>query len=527
VTVLDVLDAPAVRRWSRAAVDRLDAHRAEIDALNVFPVPDSDTGRNMLLTLRSADQALTGIDADLPVSAALAALSAGAARGAIGNSGFLLSQILRGLADSASRARRCDAAVLAAGLDEGAALARSAVVTPVDGTILTVARAAADAASAAPDGGLAAVLGAAVAAADEALQRTPEQLPELAEAGVVDAGGRGLVLVLDALAAAVTGSGRQLTDVRLPSKPLRESVRPAAQFEVQYLLDAPAGEVERLCTVLDGLGDSVAVVGAGRDAWKVHVHAGDVGAVIEAGLGVGRLQQISVVALDTRVPDEIAGRSGEAGTARVVVAVAPGAGVTHLLEREGVQVVDEPAADEIARSLPDGVCEVVLLAGAIAAQSVADRVASDLRHRELRVSVVPIRSPVQALAAVAVHDRARRFDDDVVAMAEAAAATRYAEVTVAETAALTAVGLCQPGDVLGLIDGDVVEIGHSVLAVTFDLLDRLLSIGAELVTVLTGTGFPDQAGSLLESHVRTRSPLTDVAVYSGGQPDHPVIIGAE
>jgi dihydroxyacetone kinase-like predicted kinase len=141
--------------------------------------------------------------------------------------------------------------------------------------------------------------------------------------------------------------------------------------------------------------------------------------------------------------------------------------------------------------------------------------------------VVPTRSPVQGLAAIAVHDPARRFDDDVVAMAEAAAATRFAELCVAGEEALTAVGRCVPGDVLGLIDGEVVEVGRGLLAEAFGLVDRLLGVGAELMTVIVGAEAPTRVGELIEEYVRSRSPLTDVTVYSGGQPDQPVIIGVE
>lgn len=531
--MLDVLEAAAVRRWSRSAIERLGEHRAEIDAVNVFPVPDGDTGRNMLLTLRAAEHALTelhGADAALEAPAALAALSSGAARGAIGNSGFLLSQVLRGLAESASRTARCDAAALVAGLDAGARFAREAVVTPVDGTILTVARAAADAAASA-DNKLPDVLLAAVSGADAALQHTREQLPELAAAGVVDAGGWGLVLILDALAATVAAVRPPLAPVLVRGIGSRSASRPADHpppgFEVQYLLDAPAHDVDRVRSTLARLGDSVAVVGAGRDAWKVHAHVDDVGAAIEAGLAVGRPHDITVVALETGSP----GAGSAPGTARLVIAVAPGRGLAHLFEREGVAVVDggreSRAAEDILAAVPAHVRQVVLLLGPTVPIRVAEDAAARLRQRHLEVSLVPIRSAVQGLAAIAVHDAGRRFDDDVVAMAEAAAASRFAEVTLAESAALTAVGFCQPGDVLGLIDGEVVGIGHSVLAVAFDLLDRLLGVGAELLTLLLGADLPEQAAELLESHVRRRSPLTDVAVFPAGQPDPVLIIGAE
>jgi dihydroxyacetone kinase-like predicted kinase len=169
----------------------------------------------------------------------------------------------------------------------------------------------------------------------------------------------------------------------------------------------------------------------------------------------------------------------------------------------------------------------VLLPNASRVTGVAEAAAELARAQGVRVSVVPTRSPVQGLAAIAVHDADRRFDDDVVAMAEAAGATRHAELTIARDEALTAVGICQPGDVLGLIDGDVVEIGRGLLALAFNIVDRLLGVGAELITVLVGADAPAGTGELIEAHVRGRAPLTDVSVYVVGQPDHPVIIGVE
>jgi dihydroxyacetone kinase-like predicted kinase len=169
----------------------------------------------------------------------------------------------------------------------------------------------------------------------------------------------------------------------------------------------------------------------------------------------------------------------------------------------------------------------VLLPNATHVTGVAEAAARQARAQGIRVAVVPTRSPVQGLAAIAVHDPARRFDDDVVAMAEAAAATRFAQITVARDEALTAVGICQPGDVLGMIDGEVVEIGRGMLAVAFGLVDRLLGVGAELMTVLVGVDAPSRTGELIEAHVRGRAAFTDVTVYQGGQADHPVIIGVE
>ena len=547
--LLDTLDAAAVLRWSTAALAGFEAGRAEIDALNVFPVPDGDTGTNMLATLRSAHRVLDeaiAAPADPPVDAqaALSAMSRGAATGAIGNSGFILSQILRGVAEAVAGADGWGAAALCAGLDSGARLGRQAVVRPVDGTILTVARAAADAAAeclhagaAGPTGAaatLAEVAVVAVRAAATAVQRTPSLLPDLAEAGVVDAGGRGLLVLLHALARTIGGDVPDLAPVQLPGGSgtrVATGGRAASLlgYEVQYLLELSDSGVEVLRKSLDRVGESVAVVptGPGGGTWKVHVHVHDVGAAIEAALDHGRPRRIEVVGLSG--PDELRRTQGE-GVA--VVAIAPGAGLAHLFAGEGVHVVEgtraEGSVDDVVDAIRDsGARDVVLLPNASLVSGVAESAATRVRAQGVRVTVVPTRSPVQGLAAVAVHDPTRRFDDDVVAMAEAAAATRFAQVTVARTRALTAVGVCEPGDVLGLIDGEVVDIGRGLLAVAFGLVDRLVGVGAELMTVLVGADAPHRTGALIEAHVRGRTPLTDVTVYQGGQPDHPVIIGVE
>jgi DAK2 domain fusion protein YloV len=539
VDVLEALDADAIRKWSRAALQSLQAHRAEIDDLNVFPIPDRDTGTNLALTMAAADEALLAEPAG-GAGDALRALARGAVLGAQGNSGVIMAQLVRGLADAAVNCVVVDSAVLRAGLRLGARQAYDAVADPAEGTILTVARAAADAADAAGatrDGaGLAGLLRSVVLAAENALMHTPEQLPVLARAGVVDAGGRGLVLLLDALECAATGAPSRLTPTGRRARPnrLMQSPRETGSgdydYEVQYLLDAPDSAIAALRAELGGLGDSVAVVGTGDGVWNVHAHVNDVGGALEAGVEAGRPHRITVVRFADADADADAGSDSAPRAGTAVVAVAPGEGLAHLFEAEGVRVVDgrRPSTAEVLAAMrATGASEVVLLPNASQVTGIAEAAAEEARADGIRVTVVPTRSPVQGLAAVAVHDPARRFDDDVVAMAEAAAATRFAEVTIAERESLTSVGICQAGDVLGLIDGEVVEIGRGLVAVVFAITDRLLGVGAELMTVLVGSGATSGLGELVVRHVHERAPLTDVTVYSGGQPNYPLIIGVE
>ncbi|MEO8889069.1 MAG: DAK2 domain-containing protein [Jatrophihabitantaceae bacterium] len=528
--MLEALDADAVCRWSLAAADSLDEHRSEIDDLNVFPVPDGDTGTNMALTVRAGADALS---AARPADAgsALGAFARAAVLAARGNSGVIVAQILRGLADAADGVAGYGGVQLRAGLAEGVRQAYGAVADPVEGTILTVARAASDGL---PRGEatLAELLRAAVASAETALGLTTEQLPTLARAGVVDAGGRGLVLLLDALESTVTGGPSRLRDFESVARPAarrpgrRESGSAEFEYEVQYLLEAPDERAGALRRVLARIGDSVVVAGTGDGTWNVHAHVNDVGAAIEAGVAAGATRRITVVRFADDVPPDT--RSGVA-----VVAVSPGEGTTHLFAGEGVTVVEGNSgqmvttAAVVAAVRATSAAAVVLLPNASQVTGVAEAAADVVRADGVRVAVVPTRSPVQGLAAVAVHDRTRRFDDDVVAMAEAAAATRFAELTVASEESLTTVGICQAGDVLGLIDGEVVEIGRGLVAVAFAVVDRLLGVGAEIMTVLVGTDAPAGVGELIARHVRDRAPLTDVSVYSGGQPKYPLIIGVE
>ena len=477
-------------------------------------MPDGDTGTNLLLTLRAADAAVRG-DPPGDLAATLGSMARGAVLGARGNSGVILSQVLRGLAESLPAT--IDGAALAKGLGRAAELAWEAVAEPVEGTMLSVIRAAADAAAVA-GASLADVAGAAAGGAADALARTPDQLPVLARAGVVDAGGRGLCLLLDSLAAVVAGGPVPLPRGR--PQPAREAVRETGSdaygYEVQYLLDA--GDTTRLRAELAGLGDSLVVVGTGDGTWTVHVHVNDIGGAIEAGVRAGRPHRITV----TRFADEPPAR--REGTA--VVAVAPGAGVAELFVAEGVLLADATEEAVLAAVLSAGTGAAIVLPGRAELTPPADAAAARARAEGVEVAVVPTRSPVQGLAAVAVHDEGRRFGDDVIAMAEAAAATRWGEVFVAARDALTMAGPCKAGDVLGLVDGEVVVIGGQLPAVAAELLERMLSGGGELVTLVLAAA-ESALGDRLERQVARDHPGVEVSVHGVRQPDVPLLIGVE
>ncbi|MYX02035.1 MULTISPECIES: DAK2 domain-containing protein [Streptomyces] len=571
----DDLDAVAVRRWCSLALEALGRERAEIDAINVYPIADGDTGTNLYLTLESAAAAVEAVfaahetGATAPATAdAVRAMAHGALIGARGNSGTILAQLLRGMAGVLADGG--DAAHLRLALTSAADAARQAVAHPVEGTVLTVAAEAAEAARG-EDPDLRTVVTAAYDGARAALARTPEQLAVLGRAGVVDAGGRGLVAVLGALVETVTGqapvrgprtaSGNAakapvtvdggsvvglpvggtpvegVTEGGLPaSAPVEgpldcpEDGAAGPAFEVIYLLEARDEQVARLRTRLDALGDSLVVVG-GDGLWHVHVHVDDAGAAVEAGVEAGRPYRIRITHFATESGHDVRVQAEPAQ--RAVVVVVPGDGLAGLCTEAGATTViarpgEPPASGELVDAIRRAHArEVVLLPNDAALRHTAAAAAEQARTEGVRVALVPTRAAVQGIAALAVHEPDRGFDEDVVAMTAAAGATRYAELAVAERQSWTMAGICQAGDILGLIDGDVAVIGSDVPHTARTVLDRMLAAGGELVTLVLGEDVPDALADALEEHVREGHLAVDTVVYRGGHQRAPLLIGVE
>ncbi|MFI1111110.1 DAK2 domain-containing protein [Streptomyces physcomitrii] len=633
------LDAGAVRVWCALALGALGRAREEIDAINVYPVADGDTGTNLYLTLESAaqeiEQVFTGGGAPesagaghpLSLGEAVRAMAYGALIGARGNSGTILAQLLRGMAEvlaqdapgpvgrdrsalpgsaeaqaagvrdgaappaeSGDRASgdAADGRLLALALRRAADSAYQAVAHPVEGTVLTVATAAARAADRlGGERDCGAVARAAYEGARTALAATRGQLAVLDRAGVVDAGGRGLVAVLAALVEALTGQrpdpagsrgqGRgteSAADAASPAEPgaggapavrteappgpaAPECAEPAVggseaagdtgaagddsgaaddgtgpAFEVIYLLEAEEPAVAALRERLDALGDSLVVVG-GEGLWNVHVHVDDAGAAVEAGIEAGRPYRIRITHFAAGDVHTRTGRPLPARAPRAVVAVVPGEGLAELYAEAGATTVPLRPGHQLASAELLGALhrahaeELVLLPNDTELRHTAAAAAAQARSEGLRVAVIPTRSAVQGLAALAVHEPERRFDEDVVQMTSAAGATRHGELAVAQAQSWTMAGVCQAGDVLGLIDGDVAVIGDDVQGMAVTVLDRMLSAGGELVTLVLGEEFPDTFAEQLEEHVRERHLAVDTVVYRGGRGSALLLVGVE
>nr|WP_269329640.1 DAK2 domain-containing protein [Kineosporia babensis] len=755
---MSVLDPPAARRWAMAALAALADAREEIDALNVFPVPDGDTGTNLYLTLEAAVASAQTLPPDAPVAAVADAFARGALLGARGNSGVIGAQLLRGWAQVLAENTELTAQTAVECFRRADEQAWKAVHQPVEGTILSVSRAAAQAAqaAAASDFGadLEAVISAAAEAAQLALAYTPVQLPALAAAGVVDAGGRGLVVLLDALAEVVLAdhthhrqyrrrrrpanlpamdfaacygmkavapatpavgvpvlAGETWGGVRKPAQqgsvasvvgdaagdlgygrageasgqragsrrgrrsdgassgdsarstegavseahsrtgdlgtrggreglpengeqPSRVDTRARAEdvggrggwpgevtglptgeagwfpgraggaggdlgtgpegvgvgaefrsdggtaageataslggavgasvagfpdpharateaasgptdvhkhegsglYEVMFLLDTdPQHGDERVGALrerLGTLGDSLVVVG-GPDLWQVHVHVADAGAAVERAIEAGRPHQIRITHLGGSQAESAPAQPGHRTPSTGLVACAAGPGLSDLFESTGAVVVAggpgrRPSTAAILAAIHrTQATEVAVLPNDADTLSVARIAAASARSEGIRVTVVPTRAQVQGLAAAAVHDPDRRFDDDVVSMSAAAGAARDGAVTVAVRNGLTSAGECRIGDALGVLDGDFVVIGSGLETVAIDVLHRLLASGGELVTIVVGAGGHDSLARTVAAHARGLGRGLEVNVVDGGQPRYPLLIGVE
>ena len=571
---LERLDARSARRWAMATRAAFAAHRAEIDDVNVFPVPDGDTGTNLYMTLDSALEAAreAPLGSDEEAASTLAGDAAALARATLlaarGNSGVILSQLVRGLSEVIAEATTggdgvdgvdgvdgidgIDGPTLAVAVRRASDRAYAGVSRPVEGTILTVAAAAAGAAevAAATGADLYAVAHASLAAARVALADTTAQLPSLARAGVVDAGGMGYVLVLEALERVIAGE--------LASDPRREQAVPTTSdvpgaaghpgpaghrpgdhgqpdwggpaYEVMYLLsDSSEAAVSGLRTRLDAIGDSVLVVG-GEDLWNVHVHVDDVGAAIEAGVEAGRPHRIAV----THFGDQHRIRTMPATPGGVaVVACTAGEGLATLFHTAGaVVVVHGPGMRVSAGQVLDAIrgagarCVLVLPNDADTLLA-AEAAASAAAGAGIEVHVVRSRSAVQGIAALAVFEPAASAQNNLVAMSCAAAATRYGAVTVASKEARTSAGWVHPGDVLGVVGGDVVAIGHDLAVVGADVAARLLAGGGELLTVISGAGAAPELSSAVAASAREGGRDVEVSLIDGGQPTYALLIGVE
>jgi hypothetical protein len=556
VSTLDHLGAAELRAVVKAYNDALAAHREPINRLNVYPVPDGDTGTNMSLTLGSVFEELESVDDDLP--AVCRAVSHGSLMGARGNSGVILSQVLRGMVGVVAESGGLDGPGVARALRAASDAAYQAVMRPVEGTILTVVRESAEAAEEAvaadPGADLVSVLEAARERGEKALARTPELLAVLAEAGVVDAGGTGYLLLLDVLLH--VADGRPVPEPRVGEGAVRADahlVHTAAdghdedssslRYEVMYFLEAPDEAIPAFKDVWAGIGDSIVIVG-GDGLWNCHIHTDDIGAAVEAAVDAGRPRQIRVTDLAEQVEEERWVREA-AGAGDVVelpphasepvhtavVAVAAGDGIKRIFYSLGVQGIiaggqsmNPSTAELLAAVEAVPAEEVVILPNNKNIIPVAEQVDA---HTDRTVRVVPTRGIAEGFAALMSYDPEAGADENAKEMTALASNVLAGEVTRAVRDSISDVGPIAEGDFLGITSDGILAVEQTQAAAACRLLDVLVTDEHEIVTVIEGEGANPADTRAITEWLDDRHPGASVEVHHGGQPLYPYLFGIE
>ncbi len=548
----------ALRSTVIAFRDTLKIHADGINRLNVYPVPDGDTGTNMARTL---DAVVAELDlADLELEPTCNAISHGSLMGARGNSGVILSQILRGLVGTLKDATDLTATKVAEALKAASAAAYLAVLKPIEGTILTVVRESADAATtaAAEGASLVGMLRAARAAGKTALDNTPEQLAVLKDAGVVDAGGAGFLLLLDAALFVVDGQplpepdeGEGPTPEQLDLVARRHALDGGVdvselRYEVMYFVDLVDDRIQEFKESWGEIGDSIVVVG-GDGLWNCHVHTNDIGAAIEAALLLdGRPKQIRVTDLFEEVAEEHAVREAAIRVAHAhhgagfglpavtcaIVAVASGDGLAELFGQLGVQGVvtggqtlNPSTAELLAAVEAVNADQVVVLPNNKNIIPVAEQL--DALTTKV-VKVVPTTSMPAALAALVVYDPEAEAEVNLAEMTDGAQSVATGEITQAIRDTNSDVGAITAGDWIGLVRGDgIVSVSGSLDGAACALLDHLIDPGREIVTVITGSDAGAGHTDALLAWIAEHRPDVQVEVHRGGQPLYPYLFGVE
>lgn len=529
---------PTATALFAAAAQALRERVDEVNRLNVFPVPDGDTGTNMMLTLDAVQADLARLSPDPTVADVCGAITHGSLMGARGNSGVILSQMLRGLCEVAGSASELGPETIAAALERSQTVAFQAVRKPVEGTMLTVLKDAAHAARAGVSAGLQLdeLLDAVVQAAFESVRHGPELLPVLKENGVVDAGGFGLAILAEGFVAALAGHEVREHDITLATAGL--TVQPVDDWSDQeylycteFLLHGAQVEQGVIAEYVSGKGGSELIVGD-QTTYKIHVHTDEPGTLLSWATGLGQVSDVHINNMRRQTAERTSGIRRAAAPSKQIgfVAVAAGDGLAEILTSLGADEVVSggqtmnPSTAELLEAVKrvDAASVVVLPNNRniiMAAQQVVG-------VAEVPVAVVPTTSVPQAFAALLAYDGSDDLDRVAEELATAALGVRTAEVTTAVKDSKGKVGKIKKGQVIGIIDHEIEVVGSDIAQVTLDVV-RLIADGGETMTVLAGEDLDDSALTALVGQLQAEHPDVEVEGHRGGQPLYPVIVSVE
>ncbi len=532
-------DGQDLKRLIGAGLAWLERHQSAINALNVYPVPDGDTGTNMLLTMQSAYREIND-SPEVNVGIIAQKVAHGALMGARGNSGVILSQIFRGFARSLEKLEAFGTVQLAAALREAAATAYKGVIKPVEGTILTVAREAAEAAvpAAAGSDDLTYVLERVVQAARESVARTPSLLPVLAEAGVIDAGGQGLYIILEGLLRFTRGE-RLNIDTELAAAMGLQALHLGSEgdygYDIQFIVHGHNLDVEEIRETIAAMGDSALVVGDSR-AVKVHVHSPEPGTPINYGASLGSLSRVIVENMQEQYQEFVLGKAKPAAAPEPplgigTVVVAPGVGLHTVFKSLGASAVVSggqtmnPSTEELLKAVESvGSDEIIILPNNKNIVMTAEQTKA---LSEKAVSVVPTITIPQGISALLALNYQSDLETNTRVMSEAAKCIQTVEVTTAVRSVQVNGMSVQEGEIIGLVNGKLSVKGNSPAPVVLDALAEVEAAGYEIITVYYGESVTEGEAEELAGQIREHYPEQEIELVDGGQPHYHYILSAE
>ena len=555
------IDGLDLRALLYAAYAWLERHYEIVNRMNVFPVPDGDTGTNMLLTVKRAWEEIAEDESE-HAGQVLSRIAHGALMGARGNSGVIFSQILRGMVKRLADRPKLDAASLAAGLEEGAQTAYRGVSQPVEGTILTVAREMAEAARAAArlEHDLRFFFEQSLQAAQEALANTPNLLPVLKQAGVVDSGGMGLCYIWEGMTRALRGEVITRSTEELATAEADLSALPDEWgYDVQFLIYADEVDEDEVRQHLEALGGHSIVVGKAGNVIKVHVHGDDPGPFLSYGASLGHLDDIVVENMTLQTlrrkgkapaPAQVSAdqpppaaepatdlhpaallAGGETPSRTAVIAVSPGPGFDEILRSLGVQAIVpggqtmNPSTADILQAIervPQE--EVIILPNNKNIVMAAEEAA---KASQKRVHVVPSRSLPQGIAAMLAFNPDAGVEENAAALTEALNNVVTGRVTVAVSDAHLDDIEVKAGQFIGLVEDRLVATGPDLEQVVLETLHKMGAEEREIITLYYGDTVDEAQANALADKVRDAFPDQEVEVLYGGQPHYPYILSAE
>lgn len=555
------IDANMLRKMFLSGAKNLEIKKNWINELNVFPVPDGDTGTNMTLTIMSAATEVNKLS-DASIDELAKAISAGSLRGARGNSGVILSQLLRGFTKVIRDHNEIDGETIALSFQKAVETAYKAVMKPKEGTILTVARAMADKAVQIEDKeNLETFFESVIKEGDETLARTPEMLPVLKEAGVVDSGGQGLMTVLHGAIDAFNGLEIEL-EFEAPEVHIKSTSEPISTEEIKFgyctefivKLDKEFTEEDEdnMKSYLASLGDSLVFV-AGDDIVKVHVHTNHPGKAFEKGLEYGQLTRMKVDNMreehqerlfrsdevqaardkERRTEEELqAAKKEEPRKQTAFISVTIGDGLSELFKQLGVDVLIQggqtmnPSTDDMLNAIAEAHAENVFILpnnkNVILAANQAQELTTDCN-----VFVIPTKTIPQGITAVVSYVPDKSPEDNAADMTEEIESVKTGEVTYAVRDTKIDGVEIKSGDIMGIGDNGILAVGSDVSDVVMKMLEKITDEDSELISIYNGSDYSDEAAEALCERIQEAYPDVDVEVNDGGQPIYYIILSVE